>query len=185
MKKRILLFIPVITIILSSCANSGHLKSKNNPMASLFASSSNETTTSATIYSVVSSNTSEVSIPTYEKIDIDLTTMSATMVFSEVFNMLDNPKAYVGKIVKVAGQFIPYESISPNYCYPAIIVQDATACCSNGLEFLLYGVPRCSMKGGNGYPLYGEEATIVGRFERYLESGGFYVHLVDAIWLKD
>ena len=40
------------------------------------------------------------------------------------------------------------------------------------------------MKGGNGYPLYEEEATIVGRFETYLEGSSMYIHLVDAIWLE-
>ena len=41
------------------------------------------------------------------------------------------------------------------------------------------------MDGGNGYPLYHEDATIVGTFERYYEGSTLYVHLVDALWLKD
>ena len=87
-------------------------------------------------------------------------------------------------IIKMAGPFRPFDSTSPNCCYPAIVVQDATACCASGIEFLLYGVPLCSKEGGNGYPLYNEEATIVGRFETYLEGTYMYTHLVDAIWLK-
>jgi len=102
-----------------------------------------------------------------------------------VSDMINKPSTYTSKIVKVKGPFRPYESTDPNSCYPAILVQDATACCGNGLEFLLYGVPRCTMQGGNGYPLLNEEATIVGRFETYLEDYSLYIHLVDAIWLKD
>jgi hypothetical protein len=148
-------------------------------MDSLFNSNSNSCSTQSSI-SFDSSG-----LPVYENIDIDLTTMNATMVYSQVSDMLSRPSTYLHKIVKVKGPFKPYESTNPDYCYPAIIVQDATACCGNGLEFLLYGIPRCSMEGGNGYPILNEEATVVGRFETYLEGTSLFVHLVDAVWLKD
>jgi hypothetical protein len=148
-------------------------------MDSLFNSNSNSCSTQSSI-SFDSSG-----LPVYENIDIDLTTMNATMVYSQVSDMLSRPSTYLHKIVKVKGPFKPYESTNPDYCYPAIIVQDATACCGNGLEFLLYGVPRCSMEGGNGYPILNEEATVIGRFETYLEGTSLFVHLVDAVWLKD
>ena len=149
-------------------------------MDSLFASGS---TGKSVFRSSISLNSD--GLPVYEHIDIDLTTMNATMVFSQVSDMINKPSIYTSKIVKVKGPFRPYESTDPNSCYPAILVQDATACCGNGLEFLLYGVPRCTMQGGNGYPLFNEEATIVGRFETYLEDYSPYIHLVDSIWLKD
>jgi hypothetical protein len=148
-------------------------------MDSLFNSNSN----SGSIQSSISFDSD--GLPVYEHIDIDLTTMNATMVYSQVSDMLSRPSTYLHKIVKVKGPFKPYESTNPDYCYPAIIVQDATACCGNGLEFLLYGVPRCSMEGGNGYPILNEEATVIGRFETYLEGTSLFVHLVDAVWLKD
>lgn len=193
MKKRSLLIIAFTSLIIAGCTNSNHLNSRNNPIASLFKSSDSQITTSkedvTSISEIVieSSSTSESSeeFPTYENIDIDLTKMNATMVYSEVYNMLDAPSNYIDKIVKVRGPFRPFESNDPNFCYPAIVIQDATACCANGLEFLLYGVPRCSMDGGNGYPLYNQEATIVGKFATYIEDRYMYVHLVDAIWLKD
>lgn len=176
--KRKLLIIPFV-ILLASCANGGHLNGRTNPMDSLFGSNSNNIS-----YSQSSISFNSDGLPVYEHIDIDLTAMNATMVFSQVSDMLNKPSTYAHKIVKVKGPFKPYESTSPDYCYPAIIVQDATACCGNGLEFLLYGVPRCTMQGGNGYPALNEEATVVGRFETYLEDASLFVHLVDAIWLK-
>ena len=187
MKKSNLLIIIPCVLLIASCSNSGHLNSRNNPIASLFERysseneplSTNEEKPQTSIH-----NNDESSYPVYDNIDIDLTAMNATMVYSEVYNMMDDPDSYVDKIVKVSGPFVPFESNDPNYCYPAIVVKDATACCANGLEFLLYGVPRCSMQGGNGYPLYNEEATIVGRFATYLEGSCIYVHLVDAIWIK-
>ena len=186
MKKQALLTTMSLILLITGCSDLGHLNKKNNPIASLFEayeSSSSELITSGDNDSS-SSSSDDPSYPVYPDIDIDLTTMNATMVYSQVYNMVYYPSEYINKIVKIYGPFVPYESTDPNYCYPAIVIQDATACCANGLEFLLYGVPRCSMSGGNGYPLYNEEATIVGRFETYLEGNYVYTHLVDAIWIK-
>ena len=176
--KRKRYLVPFI-ILLVGCANGGHFNGSSNPMDSLFNSNSNSGSTQSSI------SFDSDGLPVYEHIDIDLTTMNATMVYSQVSDMLSRPSTYLHKIVKVKGPFKPYESTNPDYCYPAIIVQDATACCGNGLEFLLYGVPRCSMQGGNGYPILNEEATVIGRFETYLEGTSLFVHLVDAVWLKD
>ena len=182
-------------LLLTSClSNNGHVGSRFNLISSLFenADKSQESAQEepSSFIDKPSDNSSEVIVsssldyPKYENIDVDLTTMNATMVYSEVNNMLSSPSSYIGKIVKMEGPFIPFDSTNPNYCYPAIVIRDATACCASGIEFLLYGVPRCSKAGGNGYPLYNEEATIVGRFETYLEGTDMYVHLVDAIWLE-
>lgn len=182
-------------LLLTGCSSNGlHAGSRFNLISSLFenaersqesvhdessiATNESDDNSSETIVS------SSLDYPKYETIDIDLTTMNATMVYSEVNNMLSAPSSYVGKIVKMEGPFVPFDSTNPDYCYPAIIIRDATACCASGIEFLLYGVPRCSKAGGNGYPLYNEEATIIGRFETYLEGTDMYVHLVDAIWLE-
>ena len=194
MKKIGTSFLFLSALLLTNClANDTHAGSKFNLISSLFenAERSQESTSEESSTHTNESNSnngnsvsSSLDYPKYETIDIDLTTMNATMVYSEVNNMLSSPSLYVGKIVKMEGPFIPFESTDPDYCYPAIIIRDATACCASGIEFLLYGVPRCSIAGGNGYPLYNEEATIVGRFETYLEGTDMYVHLVDAIWLE-
>ena len=174
-----LLFLSIL--LLASCASGGHGGGRNNLISSLFNSGniSNITSNSGNDFSA------SIDFPKYENIDIDLTKMNATMVYSQVNDMLSNPTPYVDKVVKMKGPFKPYESTSPDYCYPAIVITDATACCGSGIEFLLYGVPRCSMSGGNGYPSYNEEATIVGVFKTYIEDFSIYVHLVDAVWLKD
>ena len=179
------------SLLITSCSsNNAHIGSRFNLISSLFENaersqeSSHEESSLEPNKSSGTTVLSSLDYPKYETIDVDLTTMNATMVYSEVNNMLSEPSSYIGKIVKMSGPFVPFDSIDPNYCYPAIVIRDATACCASGIEFLLYGVPRCSKEGGNGYPLYNEEATIVGRFETYLEDTYLYVHLVDAIWLE-
>ena len=42
-------------------------------------------------------------------LDVDLTTLSSTMVYSEVYNMMYEPDRYVGKRIKMDGQFAVYE----------------------------------------------------------------------------
>ena len=183
-----LLFLSLL--ILTSCLSNGHMNNRVNFISSLFENAEQSNTTSSE--PVITSNDlqassgaySVIDYPKYEMIDIDLTTMNATMVYSQVNNMLSSPYDYVDKIVKIEGPFVPFDSTNPDYCYPAILIRDATACCGSGMEFLLYGVPRCSKEGGNGYPLYNEEATIVGVFKTYYEGSSLYVHLVDAIWLE-
>ena len=182
-RKNIIIFLSLVFATLLGCSANSH-GSRSNIMDSLFNSDKSSVESISSIEE--STGSSEIEdAPTYDKIDVDLTVMSSTMVYSQVLNMLDEPSSYIDKIVKMSGPFRPFASTNPDYCYPAIVIQDATACCASGIEFLLYGVPRCSPKGGNGYPALEEEATIVGRFETYLEGADMYIHLVDAIWLKD
>lgn len=189
MKKSVLLLAFSTIFYLIACSENSHINSKNNIIASLFSSSVSSISESEDVVSyseeqINNSSNSEINYPVYNKIDIDLTTMNSTLVYSQVLNMLNEPNEYLNKIVKMKGPFVPFESTNPDYCYPAIMIKDATACCANGIEFLLYGVKRCSMEGGHGYPLYNEEATIVGKFETYLEGSYQFVHLIDAIWLE-
>ncbi len=109
-------------------------------------------------------------------VDVDLTILSSTMVYSEVSNMLSTPDEYVGKYVRMAGQFVAYSNQDQSMYYPAVIIADATACCSQGLEFVLKGEPKYP----EGYPKEQDEISVVGRFETYDEDGVVYCHLVDA-----
>ena len=70
-------------------------------------------------------------------IDVDLTVLSSTMVYSEVYNMMVSPEEYVGKTVKMDGLFAYYHDEATGNFYFACIIQDATACCAQGIEFVL------------------------------------------------
>lgn len=69
-----------------------------------------------------------------QKVDVDLTKLSSTMVYAEVSNMCTEPTAYVDKIVKMRGKMAVYPGDQRNYY--ACIISDATACCAQGIEFL-------------------------------------------------
>lgn len=122
------------------------------------------------------------SLPDYEpaqtsgELDVDLTTLSSTMVYSEVYNMMYEPNRYVGKRIKMDGQFAVYEDSNTGAVYTACIIMDATACCSQGLEFVLAGEKTYP----DDYPELGAEITVTGIFQLYDENGTTYCHLVDA-----
>ena len=78
-------------------------------------------------------------------VDVDLTVLSSTMVYSEVYNMLYNdPAHYLGKTVKARGTFSIYQLVTDGVLQPdpvsyACIISDAAACCAEGMEFVLEG----------------------------------------------
>ena len=121
-------------------------------------------------------------IPAEPAIDVDLTQLSSTMVYSEVFNMMYAPEGYIGKTVKMKGQLAIYQAVDkdgtpiPDQMYFACVIADATACCLQGVEFVLAGEHTYP----DDYPEPGSEITVTGTFEVYEEAGYQYCRLVDA-----
>ena len=111
------------------------------------------------------------------EIDVDLTTLSSTMVYSEVNNIVNTPDDYVGKTVKMKGAATSFYDETAKETYYACIIKDATACCSQGLEYLL--------EDADSYPSDGDEITVVGEFQkRTAEDGTPYCVLANAKRLK-
>ena len=112
------------------------------------------------------------------QVDVDLTDLSSTVVYSEVYNMLyGDPESYVGKTVRMKGIFAVYEDEVNQKNYYACIIADATACCSQGLEFELSGQHTYP----DDYPELGTDITVTGTFQLYQEGEGLYCHLTDAV----
>ena len=55
-------------------------------------------------------------------VDVDLTVLSSTMIYSEVYNMMYYPENYIGKTVKMEGQFAFYLDESTAKYYFACII---------------------------------------------------------------
>lgn len=121
-------------------------------------------------------NEPETSAGGIEGVDVDLTALSSTMVYSEVYHMLVSPEDYIGKTVKMAGSFAFYHDETSNKDYFACVIADATACCSQGIEFILtddYTYP-------DDYPEEGGEICVVGVFDTYQEGDYTYCTLREA-----
>lgn len=108
-----------------------------------------------------------------DHIDVDLSIMSSTMVFGEVFSMMMEPGDYLGKVIKMQGKYYAYYYEPSDKFFHCVLIEDAEACCQEGLEFMLpdtYTFPE-------DYPEYGTEVVITGVFSAYEEEGFTYYYI--------
>ena len=122
------------------------------------------------------SGTGEAAEKSEDGIDVDLTALSSIMVYSEVYNMMVTPESYMGKTIKMDGIFSLYHDDSTGKDYYACIITDATACCSQGIEF----VPTDDYVYPDDYPEQGGEISVVGIFDLYEEGESKYCTLRNA-----
>lgn len=104
----------------------------------------------------------------HNKVDIDLAKMSGTMVYAQVYQMVMNPHKFVGKQIRMKGIFSSYFDDESKRRFYGCVIQDALACCSQGLAFEL-SKPR---KYPQEYPAEGAEITIEGTFDYEKEEDG-------------
>ena len=105
----------------------------------------------------------DVTRPEAGRIDVDLTELSSTMVYAEVFSIMSNPEEYVGKTIKMRGI-----CSCPDAYSHYVIIEDAAACCQQGIEFAL--------ADPDGYPQNYERVEVVGVFSSYSISIGTMSH---------
>ena len=111
-----------------------------------------------------------------QNIDIDLTALSSTMIYSEVYNMMISPDNYLGKTIKMSGSFSVYQDPNTQKYYFACVIADATACCSQGIEFVLDG----DYSYPDDYPEMNSQITVTGIFDVYEEGEYKYCQLINA-----
>lgn len=103
---------------------------------------------------------------------VDLTVMSSTMVYAEVYQMMCYPNQYVGRTIKMQGLYDAFHDDATGKDYYACIIKDATACCAQGIEFVL---------ADGKYPSSDtSEVTVEGTFSLYEEGNEMYCTLADA-----
>lgn len=109
-------------------------------------------------------------------IDIDLTGLDGNMIYAQMFNITADPEKYTGKKMRVKGNFA-YTTGDDGKEYFAVIIPDALACCSQGLEFVRDG----DYTYPDDYPELDEEIIITGTFGSYQEGVYTYCELTDAV----
>ncbi len=159
MKKLLSAILAILFLITATgCQNSG-------------SGSTSDTSDKNTVESESTSSTSRT-----EDYDVDLTKLSSTMVYSEVYNMMITPDKYAGKKIKMSGNFGIYQDETTGKIYFACLIADATACCSQGIEFVLSG----DYSYPDDYPEVGSLITVSGTFDTYEEGGYTYCQLINA-----
>ncbi|HBI85634.1 MAG TPA: hypothetical protein DDX71_05025 [Ruminococcus sp.] len=131
-----------------------------------------------------SAETSDVPKPTVAvpdaangEYDVDLTALDSNMVYAQVYDMVFGETDYSGKLVRAKGTFDYYQDPQTQKEYFAVLISDATACCAQGIEFVLeedHTYP-------DDYPELGSEIVIHGTFNTYEDETGAYVQLRDAV----
>ena len=109
--------------------------------------------------------------------EVDLTVLSSIMVYSEIWNMMKAPENYIGKTIKMQGQFVCAGEQEEGKRYFGCLVADAAQCCSQGLEFVLAGEHVYP----EDYPALNSRITVTGTFETYQVKGIEYCRIVDAM----
>ncbi|MCL2253736.1 MAG: hypothetical protein FWC09_04755 [Lachnospiraceae bacterium] len=109
---------------------------------------------------------------------IDLTILSSTMVYGEINNIMTTPEDYLGRRIRMNGNYYAlYYDVTDSFYHYAVI-EDATSCCQQGVEFILsenYAFP-------DDYPTETSAIEIEGVFDKYEELGEVYYFLaVDSI----
>jgi len=105
-------------------------------------------------------------------VDVDLTAMSSIMVYSEVYNIMMKPDKYVGKTIKTRGPYYAeHDGNGENYHF--VIIEDATSCCRQGLEFIWNGDHAYP----DDYPDENARIEIAGVFRKHAEDGVTYYYL--------
>lgn len=141
------------------------------------------TTTQTEAAETETTTTEEVTTTTVEEVDaiydVDLTQLSATMVYAEVNQMVTVPTDYMGKTVKMNGQLRVMHNDELGTDYFFVVIADATACCSQGIEFI--------WDNGNkiypdDFPTEYTEVVVTGTFSSYDELGTTYYYIdADAL----
>lgn len=105
-------------------------------------------------------------------VDLDLTVMNSTMIYSVIYDIMVNPDNYYGKSLLVDGYFDTMENPDLGVRYYFIVVPDATACCVQGLEFILDG-----KNFPDDFPAASTDIRIRGVMDSYMEEGQKYCYI--------
>ena len=141
-------------------------------------SSSESAKTSSAAETTVNPLLPELKPTNKDGIDYDLTAMDGDMVYASVYQMMVEPEAFEGKVIKISGRYYASFYDPNNRYYHYVIIEDAMACCAQGMEFVW---DDGSHVYPDEYPKDNSYVEVVGTFETYTETDGqVYCRLKDA-----
>ncbi len=177
MKKNLIIF-AFAALLLSGCGDT----SKIDKLVLSSTSQTEKSTTALTSETAPETDTETKITTTTEAVHetdtdelIDLTVLDSNMVYAQVFDMVNYPETYIGQPVRAKGTFAYTEYNGKDYF--AVLIADATACCSQGMEFVLSG----DYTYPDDYPEIDSEIVVEGVFNTYEEDGYRYCQLKDAV----
>ncbi len=107
------------------------------------------------------------------EVDFDLSAMSQTVMYAQVYDMIYNPDQYHGKAVRMLGPVDQYVEEETGETRCVCLIQDATACCTQGIEFELSDADAA-------VPSPGSTVLVSGAFDTYMSGPFLHCVLRDA-----
>lgn len=156
-------------LFLAGCGSAGKADNEKTVAESKIANESNTNENSTEAESEFVKKDGEV--------DYDLTVMGADMVYATVYQMMIDPKSYIGKSFKIRGNYYSSYSKDKDVYYHFCMIKDAAACCAQGLE-LLWADEK--MNRHENCPEEDTLVTVEGVFETYEEGPNTYGRIKDA-----
>lgn len=166
MKKALFIMLCAAALVLTGCVQKETPDTTVNALTAVVPTVQAESSTAVPIFS----EATDAPASEFSAMKIDLTSMSSTMVYSYVFNMISTPDDFIGQRFRIRGIYDEQYWDQTNLTYHYIVIVDATACCAQGLEFVLTD-PNAA------YPQVGEEFEISGIFGTYEEEGNLYIQI--------
>lgn len=168
MKKVLFIMLCVVALILTGCGQKNTTDTTANAVA--IAAPTQTVQTESPTAAPIFSEATDAPVSDSSAMEIDLTNMSSTMVYSYVFNIISTPDDFIGQRFRIRGIYDEQYWDQTKLTYHYIVIADATACCAQGLEFVLID-PNAA------YPKVGEEFEISGIFGTYEEEGNLYIQI--------
>ena len=115
------------------------------------------------------------------KFDYDFTKMGQSVAYSQLVDFMNEPTKYMGKTIKIKGDYYAQPSDDGKTTYYWIILNDTTACCSAYIEFLS---DSGNYPAKSSDPNSGDIVTITasGVIDSYDELGQtYYILRADSI----
>ncbi|MCL1806847.1 MAG: hypothetical protein FWG31_04005 [Oscillospiraceae bacterium] len=100
-------------------------------------------------------------------VDLDLSILGSVVAYSQLVTILQNSDDYLGKTIKIKGQYYSTYFEQTGLIHHFVMVGDEASCCQQGLEFIWKG----------GYPEEEQTIDITGVLETYEAIGNIYVRL--------
>ena len=111
------------------------------------------------------------------KIDIDMTNFSITILFALLQNLVNYPDDYIGKVIKIKGDFKSWKDETTNEDVYLINISDEAACCSAEIQ-IVFDKDSFDI---SQLPDVGDEITVIGRFDSNYKNNVFFSYLADSV----
>ena len=108
------------------------------------------------------------------EVDYDLSAMNRTVMYAQVYDMIYNPDQYLGKTVRILGPVDQYTAEETGDTRYVCLIRDATACCTQGIEF----EPE---DADTVVPPKDSTVLVSGTFDTYMNGPFLYCVLRNAV----